>query len=51
MSYGDEERPRFSACAADFRLRVGDWRVIYSLNDESKVLVVAKIDRRGQVYR
>jgi len=35
----------------DFRLRVGDWRVIYSLNDEHKVLLVAKIDQRGRVYR
>ena len=35
----------------DFRLRVGDWRVIYSLNDERKVLLVAKIDQRGRVYR
>ena len=35
----------------DFRLRVGDWRVIYSLNNEQKVLLVAKIDQRGRVYR
>ena len=33
----------------NFRLRVGDWRVIYSLNDEQKVLLVAKIDQRGRV--
>ena len=35
----------------DFRLRAGDRRVIYSLNDERKVLLVAKIDQRGQAYR
>ena len=35
----------------DFRLRAGGWRVIYSINDERKVLLVAKIDRRGQIYR
>ena len=34
-----------------FRLRVGDWRVIYSLDDNRKVLLVAKIAPRGQVYR
>ena len=34
-----------------FRLRVGDWRVIYSLDDDRKVLLVAKIAPRGQVYR
>ena len=35
----------------DFRLRAGGWRVIYSINDERKVLLVAKNDRRGQIYR
>ena len=35
----------------DFRLRVGGWRAIYSINDEQRVLLVAKIDTRGQVYR
>ena len=42
---------RLRGRGADFRLRVGDWRVIYSLDDESEVLLVAKIDQRGQVYR
>ena len=37
--------------AGGFRLLTGDWRVIYVLDDERKVLRVAKIDRRGQVYR
>ncbi len=35
----------------DFRLRVGGWRVIYSINDEREILLVAKIDTRGQIYR
>ena len=34
-----------------FRLRTGDWRAIYFLDNERKVLLVAKIDRRGRVYR
>ena len=35
----------------DFRLRLGDWRVVYSINDEQRLLLVAKIDTRGQIYR
>jgi mRNA interferase RelE/StbE len=35
----------------DFRLRVGDWRVVYSLDPGRRVLLVAVIDQRGQVYR
>ena len=34
-----------------FRLRVGDWRVLYFLDKERKRLLVTKIDRRGTVYR
>ena len=35
----------------DFRLKLGGWRVIYSINDEQRVLLVAKIDTRGQIHR
>ena len=48
---GHPNATRLKGRDGDFRLRVGDWRVIYSLNDEHKVLLVAKIDQRGRVYR
>ena len=35
----------------DFRLRVGDWRVVYSLDPERRVLMVVLVDQSGQVYR
>ncbi len=34
-----------------FRLRVGDWRVLYSLDYESNLLRVAAILPRGEAYR
>ena len=34
-----------------FRLRIGDWRVLYFLDNETKSLLVTKVDRRGRVYR
>ena len=34
-----------------FRLRIGGWRIVYLLDDQSKTLLVAKIEQRGQVYR
>jgi mRNA interferase RelE/StbE len=34
-----------------FRLRVGDWRVIYEVNADEIVIVVLKIATRGEVYR
>jgi mRNA interferase RelE/StbE len=34
-----------------FRLRVGDWRVIYEIRGEELVILVVKIAPRGEVYR
>jgi mRNA interferase RelE/StbE len=36
---------------AGYRLRVGDWRVIYEINTEEIVIIVLKIAPRGEVYR
>jgi mRNA interferase RelE/StbE len=34
-----------------YRLRVGDWRVIYDIQKEKLVILVLKIAPRGEVYR
>ena len=34
-----------------FRIRIGDYRVIYSLKDDLKVVLIAKIDKRSRVYK
>lgn len=34
-----------------FRLRVGDWRVIYEIQNDQLVILVLKIAPRGEVYR
>lgn len=35
---------------AGYRLRIGDWRVIYELQDEQVVMLVIKIGPRGEIY-
>jgi mRNA interferase RelE/StbE len=34
-----------------YRLRVGDWRVIYEIQNEQFVILVLKVASRGEVYR
>jgi mRNA interferase RelE/StbE len=34
-----------------YRLRVGDWRVIYKMQNERLMVIVLKIALRGEIYR
>ena len=34
-----------------YRLRVGDWRVIYEIQNDELVILVLKVAPRGEVYR
>jgi mRNA interferase RelE/StbE len=34
-----------------YRLRIGDWRVIYEIQNDQLVILVLKIASRGEVYR
>jgi mRNA interferase RelE/StbE len=34
-----------------YRLRVGDWRVIYALRDDRLLILVVRIGHRREVYR
>ena len=34
-----------------YRLRVGDWRVIYEIQNDQLVILVLRIAPRGEVYR
>jgi len=50
------EAPRQSAnvkalTGGDYRLRVGDWRVIYALHDDVLMVLVLRVGHRRDVYR
>ena len=34
-----------------FRYRIGDYRVLYLLNESTKIILVTKIDKRPRVYK
>lgn len=34
-----------------YRLRIGDWRVVYLIHEEALVIAVVRIAPRGEVYQ
>ncbi len=34
-----------------YRLRIGDWRVVYTLNENEILIHVVKIKSRGEIYK
>jgi mRNA interferase RelE/StbE len=53
-SLADNPRPTRSRKMKNregWRVRIGDFRVIYGINDERSVVSVAKIGHRREVYR
>jgi mRNA interferase RelE/StbE len=34
-----------------YRLRIGDWRVVYPLNENEVLIHVVKIKSRGEIYK
>ncbi|MGH3065388.1 MAG: type II toxin-antitoxin system RelE family toxin, partial [Gaiellaceae bacterium] len=35
----------------DYRIRVGNYRVVYAVDDAERLVIVARIDHRREVYR
>jgi len=52
-----EKEPRPVNCKklkgprGEYRLRIGDYRVIYEIDDRNKVLVILKCMHRREIYR
>ena len=50
----DEPRPAGIVKLAgrdDYRIRVGDYRIVYAVDDAEHVVIVARIAQRREVYR
>ena len=50
------ENPRPIGCiklraSEGWRLRIGDYRIIYDINDDEKVVVLRRVGHRREVYR
>lgn len=55
LALADNPRPtgsrRIEGQEDIYRVRVGDWRIIYVIYDERLVITVIKVGSRGDVYR
>ena len=55
LALGDEPRPprtkKLKGEAGLWRVRVGDYRVVYRIEDERLVVVVIRVAHRREVYR
>lgn len=46
-----EPIPLTGAWQGFFKLRIGDWRIIYKIENEKSLIIVYVIDRRDKVYK
>ncbi|MEP6703039.1 MAG: type II toxin-antitoxin system RelE/ParE family toxin [Betaproteobacteria bacterium] len=55
QSLATEPRPpgcdKLAGLSALFRIRQGQYRIIYSIDDMNHIVVVIKVGHRGEVYR
>jgi mRNA interferase RelE/StbE len=35
----------------DYRVRVGDYRIVYAVHDGERVVIIARVAHRREVYR
>ena len=49
--YADHPNAKKLQGREGYRLRVGDWRVIYKIQNERLIIVVLKIAARGEIYK
>jgi mRNA interferase RelE/StbE len=49
--YADHPNTKKLQGREGFRLRVGDWRVIYAIQSEKLIIIVLKVASRGEAYK
>ena len=42
---------KLTGSASDWRIRVGDYRIIYEIADEIRIVRINRVRHRGDVYR
>ncbi len=42
---------KLAGCKNEYRLRVGNYRIIYELNQNELIVIVTRADNQGQIYK
>ena len=51
MPYKEYDLEKMGGMESSYRLRKGDFRIVYSFNSETNTVYVIEITRREQAYR
>jgi len=54
LALADEPRPpgvKKLTGREGWRVRVGDWRIVYEIDDDSRIVRIMAIGHRGKIYR
>lgn len=49
--YADHPNAKKLQGREGYRLRIGDWRVVYKIQNERFIIIVLKIASRGEIYK
>ena len=49
--YADHPHAKKLQGREGYRLRVGDWRVIYTIQNQKLMIIVLKVASRGEAYK
>jgi mRNA interferase RelE/StbE len=55
LALADDPHPhgsmKLAGAANGYRVRVGDWRILYTVDDAAQTVTVARVRHRREVYR
>jgi mRNA interferase RelE/StbE len=55
LALRDQPRPsgalKLSGALAGWRIRVGDYRILYLIDDQARTITIARVKHRREVYR
>ena len=49
LPHGDVKK--MAGCKNEYRLRVGNYRIIYEQNQNEFIILITKAENRGQIYK